>query len=209
MSAAAWPGAARPLRSRKVYRALLLAMAAPTLAEAQSRPVTLDATYVEPTPPVSVLAKGAAPCAVHIVEIADARRSPEIIGMVGGKPVLAPPDTMAWLLSVIGGLKGRGITTDFDNPTVESPGIVNARVTLQTAWINAVQISFDQSVVFKVQAKGVDGRSIDRFYRGSASRMNWASGNGEIKGGINVAFSRALDAIAHDLAGLCNAPKEP
>ncbi|HEX5182168.1 MAG TPA: hypothetical protein VFW19_03340 [Allosphingosinicella sp.] len=180
-------------------------MTVPVAAYAASRPVLLDQTYVEPGRVVSVLAKGAPPCPVHVMEIADARRSPEMIGMLGGKPVLAPKDRAAWLLSVIGALKGRGVAADFSNPAVETPGIINARIILQTAWINSVQVSLDESVVFKVEAKGIDGRTIDRFYRGSSSHMNWASGDGEIKNAINIAFSRALDAMAHDLAGLCGA----
>ena len=139
------------------------------------------------------------------MEIADARRSPEMIGMLGGKPVLAPQDRTAWLLSVVGGLKARGIATDFRNPAVEDPDVINARIVLQTAWINSVQVSLDQSVVFRIQAKGTDGRTIDKYYRGSSTRMNWASGDGEIKTAMNVAFSRALDAVAHDLAELCDA----
>lgn len=194
------------MRFRPARRhALLLAVAAPAAAHAASRPVMLDQTYVEPGPPVSVLAKGAAPCAVHIVEIVDARRSPEMVGMLYGKPVLAPQDRVAWLRSVVGGLKARGIALDFNDPEIETPGVINAHVTLQTAWINTVQGNFDQSAVFKVQAKALDTRTIDQYYRGSSSRMNWASGDREIKGAINIAFSRALDAMARDLAGLCAA----
>jgi hypothetical protein len=184
---------------------LLLALAAPAAAYAASRPVVLDQIYVEPGPVVSVLPKGAPPCPVHIVEIADARRSPEMIGMLGGKPVMAPQDRKAWLLSIVGGLRARGVAADFGNPAVDNPGIINARIMLQTAWINSVQVSLDESVVFKVEARGVDGRAIDQFYRGSSSRMNWANGDGEIKHAINIAFSRALDAMARDLAGLCEA----
>lgn len=186
---------------------LLLAVAAPVATYAATRPVMLDQTYVEPTPVVSVLGKNAPPCGVHIVELVDARRSPEMIGMLGGKPVLAPQDRTAWLISIISGLKGRGIAVDFNNPTVESPETVNAHITLQTAWINPVQVSFDASVVFKVQAKGTDTRTIDQYYRGSASRTNWASGNGEVKNNVNIAFSRALDAMARDLVRLCDAQK--
>ena len=193
----------RPARSAL----LLLAAAAPVAAYAASHPVMLDQAYVEPGRVVSVLAKGAPPCGVHVMEIVDARRSPEMIGMLGGKPVLAPQDRPAWLLSVITGLKGRGFALDFSDPAVENPRFINAHIALQTAWINNVQTSLDQSVVFKVQAKGPDGRTIDAFFRGSSSRMNWASGDGEIRSAMNVAFSRALDAMAHDLAGLCEARK--
>jgi hypothetical protein len=196
-----------PLRRPGKRYLLLLAVLAPAASYAASRPVILDATYVEPTPVVSGLAKGASPCRVHIVQLVDGRRSPEMIGMLGGKPVLAPPDRTAWLLSVIGGLNARGVAVDFNNPSAESPGIINANITLQTAWVSAVQVSLDNSVVFKVQAKGIDARTVDQYYRGSSSRMNWASGDGEIKSGINIAFSRALDAIARDLAGLCDAKK--
>jgi hypothetical protein len=206
MNAARRPGSGAP--RWPVRRALLLlAVLAPAASYAASRRVILDQTYIEPTPVVSVLAKGASPCRVHIVEIADARRSPEMIGMLGGKPVLAPQDRTAWLLSVVSGLKARGIDLDFNNPSVETPGIINANISLQTAWVNAVQVSFDNSVVFKVQAKGTDTRTVDQYYRGSSSRMNWASGDGETKSGINIAFSRALDAIARDLARLCDAKK--
>lgn len=200
------PGS-RSLRRPGKRILLLLAVAAPLAAHAASRPVILDQAYVEPLPVVSALAKGAPPCAVHIVNLVDDRRSPEMIGMLGGKPVLAPPDRTAWLVSVVTGLQARGISVDFTNPSVENPAVVNANLSLKTAWINAVQISLGASVVFKLQAKGADARTVDQYYRGSASRMNWASGDGEIKSDINIAFSRALDAMAHDLAGLCAAQK--
>ncbi|MDB5709914.1 MAG: hypothetical protein JWL96_1984 [Sphingomonas bacterium] len=182
---------------------VLLAAAAPMAAQAASKPVVLDPVYIEPTTPVSFAVAGAPLCAVHIVEIVDIRRSPEMLGMLGGKPVLAPPDRTVWLISIVNGLKARGIAVDFSNPGVESPAVVNAHVTLQTAWIDAVQVSLNESAVFKIQAKGSDGRSIDQYYRGSASRMNWVLGDAEIKGGLNIAFSRALDAMARDLVGLC------
>jgi len=196
----------RPRRPGKRY-VLLLGVVAPLASYAASRPVMLDQTYVEPTPAVSVRAKGAPPCAVHIMDLVDDRRSPEMIGMLGGKPVLAPQDRAAWLHSVIGGLQARGIAVDFNNPSVETPGTINANISLKTAWISAVQISLNASVVFKVQAKGIDTATVDQYYRGSASRMNWALGDGEIKSDINIAFSRGLDAMARDLAGLCDAKK--
>lgn len=182
---------------------LLLAAAAPMVAQAASKPVVLDPVYVEPAVPVSVAVADAPLCTVHIVEIADIRRSPEMLGMLGGKPVLAPQDRTAWLISIVNGLKARGIATDFSNPGVESPAVVNAHVTLQTAWVDAVQVSLNESAVFKLQAKGADGKSLDQYYRGSASRMNWVMGDAEIKAGLNIAFSRALDAMARDLVGLC------
>jgi hypothetical protein len=188
---------------RKGYL-ILLAACAPISAQAASKPVLVDPLYSEPSPPVSVAVAGAPMCAVHIVEIVDSRRSPEMLGMLGGKPVLAPQDRGAWLMSIVKGLKARGLDADFTNPGVDSPGVVNAHVTLQTAWVDAVQVSLNESAVFKIQAKGTDGRSIDQYYRGSASRMNWVTGDAEIKAGLNIAFSRALDAMARDLVRLCD-----
>lgn len=200
------PSGAWLRRFGRTRHLVLLAAAVPVAAQSASKPVLVDPLYHEPTTPVSLAIAGAPPCTVHIVEVVDGRRSPEMLGMLGGKPVLAPQDRAAWLASIVKGLTARGVAADFDNPGVETPGAVNTHVTLQTAWVDAVQASLNESAVFKVQAKAGDGRSIDQYYRGSASRINWVTGDAEIKAGLNIAFSRALDAMAHDLVGLCGKP---
>lgn len=185
----------------------LIAAVAPAVALGQTKPVLVDPVFTEDPLPTFKIAADATPCKVHVIAITDTRRTPEMVGMLGGKPVVAPDDRAAWLGSIIAKLADRGITLDTGNPGNLVPDQVNARFTLITAWTTAVNINLNHSVVFKLEAGAPDGRTVDDFFRGSSSRMNWAFGNGEIKFGLSMAFSRALDSMAAGLATLCTAKK--
>jgi uncharacterized lipoprotein YajG len=140
-----------------------------------------------------------ATCQVAFIEIVDARRSPEIVGVIYGRGVLAPKDTRAWLEAVLGGLEARGVHAVFSNG-----GPATASFTLQTAAIDSSPVTYSANVVIQVKAKGVEGRALEKVYRGRVSRTAyWSSGQDTMQSAVDGAFANALDAIALDLRAIC------
>ncbi len=180
-------------------------------AEARTQ-AQLTATYSERVGMVSMLSAGAATCPVTIAEIVDKRQSPQIVGVIAGRGVLAPTDTGAWLRAVLGGLPIRGVTPLFDGvvPTGTPPRRV--RVTFESAWITGSPETYTGSVVLRVTALDEPGaarpptnsQATDHVYRGRISRTAyWSGGTDTLQRAINGAFADALDGMAMDLRKLC------
>src|SRR5579883_349467 len=178
--------------------ALLLALAltacatsAVTLKPVFERPVTAG-PRVEP-----------APCTLRVLRIDDERLDPGVLGQMGPREVLAPADRQRWLRSVIAGLEPSGVKVEFGSQP-QGPGMdIDARVTLQSAWVSALPDAKNSSVVFAVQylSHGVTIKSAD--YRGSASEVNWANGSEEIQDLVDEVIQQALAQMAGDFRRLC------
>lgn len=160
-------------------------------------------TLTPETPPKRQVEANVSACTVKIVELKDARTSPEMFGVVDGRAIYAPKDIPKWLRSIVDGLKPRGVTPRFDDAGEAAPAMLEARVTLQTAWLSNVRGNITSTAVLHVQARNPAGATIDKPYRGSVARILWWSKPAEAQEGIDDALSRALDAAAVDMRQLC------
>ena len=60
------------------------------------------------------------------------------------------------------------------------------------------------SAVFKMRVTNAKGETNEAFYRGGNSRMPyWGTGPGWLQKAMDVAFAKALDAMATDLLRTC------
>jgi hypothetical protein len=163
----------------------------------------LAATFKDRTS-LTIRESGAVPsCIVTFTDIIDERKSPEIVGVVGQRGVLAPKDVGAWLQAVLGGLAARGIRPVFTQEDAGA-GAPVARFTLQTAWIASTEVTYSANVVVQLKARSAAGRSIDQTYRGRVSRTAyWSGGIDTLQSAMDGAFANALDVMASDLSSLC------
>ncbi len=183
--------------------AICLAAALP--AAASKPPVVLSQTFSEDESAVTVApAKGAPVCTVNFTEVTDARRDKTTAGVVYDRSVQSPQDTQAWMRSILGGLSRRGITPQFDVSSA-GPALPAAKFSLQTVWLSGVGDSLSANVIMAVDAAGPGGQTLSQTYRGRVSKMNWASGAGEMEKALDDAFSDALNRMAPDLSKLCPA----
>lgn len=175
-------------------------------AEARTQ-AQLTATFNERAGMVSVLPVGPPTCPVTIAEIVDKRQSPQIVGVIAGRGVLAPADTGAWLRAVLGGLPIRGVTPRFDDAPIR-----RVKITFESAWISGSVETYTGSVVLRVTTLDEPGtgqipsssQAIDQVYRGRISRTAyWSGGTDTLQRAINGAFADALDGLAMDLRKLC------
>jgi len=165
-------------------------------------PMTASSTY---TPRVAMSKTVAhASCTLRVVNIIDDRMDPTVLGNVGGRTVKGPPDTQAWLHSVIGGLRNSGIAVEFADTDTTSADL-SAKAELKTAWVSSAATAKIASVVLNLQyfRSGSLIKSAD--YRGSISTPNWGSGQQEIQSMIDRAFDQALSQAAADTLAVCSA----
>ena len=195
------PGPGRTSLAAGCVLAAVLAVAPAGPADAKA-PVQLTATFEEQEP---VPEAAAGTCTAAFVETIDERRSPETVGVIGKRAVLAPKDATHWMRAVLSGLGARGVAVRFD-ATDGAPGAITAKFRLQTAWIAENVSTYDANVVVKVEAEGPSGGTLDQSYRGRASRgIYWGGGGGVMQRAIDGAFAKALDRMAIDLKRLCAA----
>lgn len=193
------PGSGPMHRSRLAHMLMLaagLAAAAPAIAAPQ--PAQLTPTFKDRDHPNGAGGKVPA-CSVRFAEIVDARRSPDVLGVIDRRAVLAPKDFQAWMKAVLGGLAARGVTARFD-PDPAAPNLPSARLALQIASIQSTVVTYSASVVVKLQ---VDGEA-ERTYRGRVARTAyWSGGTDTLQSAVDGAFADALDEMAVDLKAMC------
>jgi hypothetical protein len=78
--------------------------------------------------------------------------------------------------------------------------VVIAGARLVTAWVSTTSTSMNGTVVIAVRQHDGDEETI---YRGAATVMNWASGEGEIQSLMDRAFEQMLVKLSADLKGRC------
>lgn len=217
------------IRGCAVAVSLVIAAPGPAFADPPA-PMVMGPLYSEPgftgsTPEAT--------CSVTIADLSDPRRAPEVLGMMGNRSIVTPPDRMAWLRSVFDvGLRARGFDVTFAAPdavdsspdtsvapppegdsapaaTLDTLGesqteALTLRVSVRSIWLATVGMNKTATVVLRVaQSRGEHTSEAD--YRGSVVLANWAGTRSESNGAIERAFARALDAIAADARPLCNA----
>jgi hypothetical protein len=194
----------RPRRLHGLILAAAFAGASPSLAAPQ--PAQLSPTFKDRDAPNRAPREGEPVCAVRFAEIVDARRSPDVLGVIGRRAVYAPKDFQAWMEAVLGGLAARGVTVRHDSDASAAPGIPSVRFTLQIASIQSTVVTYSASVVVKLQAEGGAGTPLDRSYRGRVARTAyWSGGTDTLQSAVDGAFADALDEMAVDLKALCAA----
>lgn len=162
------------------------------LACTPSTPVILSAKY-EPPRTFQGIVHSRRIC---FVRLTDLRRDKTTEGLVAGRPVQAPSDSIAWMQSVLGGLSGWGIQADFGKG---ANGVLPAAVAeceLVTAWISSASTTMTANVVFRIRFLHMDGSVEEHLYRGEETVVNWASGHGEIQSLMNMACWQALAKMA-------------
>ncbi len=143
-------------------------------------------------------------CPILVTEVIDTRRARDTLGVVAGRAVKSPPNSEAWLRSVVTGLNARGFAVEFaDQP---QPGVMVASFSLQTAWVTDEATNMTANVVLRVRATREGATPLSRDYRGAVSRVNWATTDSELQHLIEASFGKALDPIASDLQALCPRP---
>ena len=182
-------------RSRFLILAASFAAVAP--AAAAPKPAQLTPTFDERSPPN----RANPACAVRF-EIVDGRRSPEVLGVIDRRAVLAPKDFQAWMKAVLAGLTARGVTARLEPDAAAD--IPSARLILQIASIQSTVVTYSASVVLKLELEGQ--APLDRSYRGRVARTGyWGTGTDTFQSAIDGAFADALDEMAEDLKVLCTA----
>lgn len=163
--------------------------------------VTLKPVF---SPPIAAAPRvEPAACALRVLQIEDDRLDPGVLGQMGPREVLAPADRQRWLRSVIAGLGPAGVRVEFGARPQERQPHIEARITLQSAWVAALPDTKTSSVVLAVQylSHGVPMKSA--AYRGSVSEANWVNGSGEIQDMVDEAIQRALLQMAGDFRIVC------
>lgn len=173
-------------------------------AVAAPKPMTLAPVYSDSIGSELDLPKKTPVCVVTVTGLLDNRRSPEMIGVFGGRAVHAPADRDAWLKSVIVALESRKIDLRFSDTQLPADSGITAQISLAKAWIANTNSNMSASVVLQLRATTPAGQAIDMPYRGGGSHINWASGFGELQRVMDVAIARSLDAMAADLHKLCD-----
>lgn len=177
------------------------------VAPAAAAPMILGPLYEEPTRNDSHPAPpDAGGCTVQIVELGDARRAPEALGvMVGFKAIQSPSDRAAWLRSVFEvGLAARGFKPVFSPAEAPVQGAVTARIRMKAVWITTQGMNKVGSLaVFMSAAAPGAALGPEKIYRGDDQSLNFAGSRGEFNGLANRLFADAMDAMSEDLRPLC------
>jgi hypothetical protein len=161
-------------------------------------PITASGTFQDHLPARAPAPAGG--CAVNITAVADARTSPEILGIVG-RAVKAPSDTQAWLRSILQGLGSRGFQVGF--AAAPEPEAINMQVRLDKAWLTGTATNKTANVVVHVRAERAGSAPLEADYRGALTVMNWASTAAELQRLADTAFAKALDEMTPPLKRLC------
>ena len=198
-------GSARSLRFLSAA-VLFAGCAAAVPALAAPQPAQLTPTFKDRDGPSGSSAKDAPPCGLQFIEIADARRSPDVLGVIDRRAVLAPKDFQAWMKAVLGGLTARGVTAWIEGDASGVPGTRPARLTLQIASIQSTVVTYSASVVLKLEIEAGSDEKFERSYRGRVARTAyWSGGTDTLQSAVDGAFADALDEMATDLKGMCTA----
>ena len=181
--------------------ALLFASALALASCAAPQPLVVEITPVS-TRKVSTKAAEVSGCAVVVLETRDRRRVPDTLGVVAGRAVKSPDDVGAWLRSIFEGLRTRGVEVSFGDGAAPV-GAIALDISLQSAWLSDIKTSKAANVVVHARAERAGEKLLDRDYRGTITRVNWASTDSELRSLVDDAFGQILDQMAAELRGIC------
>ncbi len=179
-----------------------LILAAPVFAK--KAPAILTPTFRDRAHPGVIDEKKTPLCPINFIEIADARTSPQLVGVVDQRAVQAPTDTRAWLRAVLNGLRARGIRPLYDGDVSSAATVPAIKFSLGTAWIGQSAGGYNGNVVISLTSTGTGSGAFSKVYRGRVTRTDyWSSGDDRMQSTIDGAFANALDLIAVDLKLMC------
>jgi hypothetical protein len=176
------------------------------LSGCATSPVTLRQSYVAPPSrtPERTLAATAVPksdCAIHVIALEDSRSDPAFLGVIAGRPVHSPGQGADWIGGMLtSGLEAKGVSLSRGPADAVANRVVMAGARLVTAWVNTTSTSMNGTVVVAVRDREGGEEAI---YRGAATVMNWASGEGEIQSLMDRAFEQMLVKLSSDLKARC------
>ncbi len=137
------------------------------------------------------------PCRLNLVGIRDVRRTTEL-GRVAGRKV-ENKEVLEWLAR---GLEQIGISQTGDgNP---SRPILDVEIALLTAHARSVSTSMCCDVVLEATFLQKQETVASKRYRGSCTRINWASGTDEIRRCFDLALQDALFKLREHALSICN-----
>jgi hypothetical protein len=142
-------------------------------------------------------------CTLQVMQIADGRLDPSVLGQVGPREVLMPRHEQAWLRSIMSALGTLGIAVRFGPASSDPAPHIEARVTLERAWVESIATAEAASVVLKVEylRHGVPIKSAD--YRGSADQLDWDDGSEPIQNMVDAVITQVLVKMAGDFRTVC------
>ena len=174
------------------------------VAMAAPKPMVLTAVYDDSISSDLKVPKDSKSCQLKIASLIDERRSPEMIGVYGGRAIHAPEDRDAWLRSMVVALKSRKIKVTFAGTESEAAGALNADIALTKAWIANTETNMSASIVFRVKMADASGVMAEQSYRGGASHMSyWSGGPSELQRAFDTAVARVLDEMAASIHKNC------
>lgn len=164
-------------------------------------PVTLRSQFWPST--VTVRRVEPVACTLRVVQIVDSRLDPSVLGQVGPREVLIPHHEQEWLRSIVGALGTLGIAVRFGPASNDPAPHIEARVTLERAWVESIASAEAASVVLTVEylRHGVPMKSAD--YRGSADQLDWDDGSEPIQNMMDAVLTQVLVQMAGDFRALC------
>lgn len=185
-------------------RRILVGSVAVMSACAPPLPVALRSTYTDHFSAGTAVERNPPSCRVHIVKLTDERHSPELLGIVLGRAVRAPPDAAVWLRSIMNGLQARGVMPIFDDDRSESDVPIKVQISLLIAWLTDTGSNKTANVVLNVQTRSPGAEPGGRDYRGGSSTIDWSASADELQSTVDRAFAVALDKLAVDFRQLCS-----
>lgn len=188
------------------------ACAIATVGSAAADPLVMGPLYEEPARAADVPAPpSAAGCRVHIVQLTDRARAPEVFGaIVTFRTIAAPADREAWLRSVFEvGLSARGFKPSFataGSDVAVDPSAVMTRIGFQNVWISTLGTNKNGTIVLRAASARGALPTDERVYRSDKTSVNMWGTRNEFNGLLNQVVAEALDDLAVDLRTQCNAP---
>jgi hypothetical protein len=137
------------------------------------------------------------PCRLNLIGIRDARRTTEL-GQVAGRAVRSE-DILEWLTQ---GLEQIDIRPGGDNDP--SKPTFDVEIVLLTVHARSVSTSMCCDVVLEAVFLREQETVASKRYRGSCTRINWASGTDEIQRCFDLALQDALIKLHEHGLSVCN-----
>ena len=101
--------------------------------------------------------------------------------MMWNRSVKPPPETDAWLHTIVRALENRGLSVVFGGSS-ETPVPVEVEVQLRTAWIDTIQMEKTVTVVMAMNGRTAFGQTLNQTDQVSLVHLNWTGARREISG---------------------------
>lgn len=165
------------------------------LAGCMAQPIQLN--FSEQT--ASVGAKRIAPettgvIVFHLCPLVDLRPNSDDFGQMGGRLVTSD-DFHAWLQGRLSQLSGAGFLVN----STESAGEVRITPRLKQAYIHGLSVTKTATVILEIVVESPGRAPVSKLFRGSVTRANWASGEGELIRAFQTALDQCMVGVVDEL----------